>query len=171
MILIIFLFFNKEYDPIPGASGFKLSNDPVFSISLLFSSLNIFNLTSMREIRAKSILQITLLDLLFAQEFHNELYGVVNEYLVDREFLIRGRMLKILSPKEYLQKGSQLSLFVNEIYASLLVDILRDAGVIVDLRKPSTIRISVSPMYNTFAEILIFVKVFRHCFNYLKVNC
>lgn len=39
--------------------------------------------------------------------------------------------------------------------------LLEDAGVVVDERKPDVIRVAPAPLYNTYAEVWDFVKIFR----------
>ena len=68
----------------------------------------------------------------------------------------------ILTPKETLQRGCQLSL-VFDTPVRAVFDKLAEEGIICDKREPDVIRIAPTPMYNTFEDVREFVHVLGKC--------
>lgn len=138
----------NEFEPIPGAGGFQLSNPSVADTTALRASLDVFKQTSMADLRAKS-LRLTkyleeLLDLLAADQ--------------DRA---GGRCFSIITPREPSERGVQLSVALKPGMLDSVIQSLEEAGVVVDERKPDVIRIAPTPMYNTYADVFEFTRVFR----------
>ena len=72
------------------------------------------------------------------------------QYLYDA--LSSSEKIKILTPKNPEERGSQLSLLVEEDGRQLF-DHLTNQGVIADWREPNVIRIAAAPLYNTLEDI------------------
>ena len=129
-----------EFVPTPGADGWQLSNPPILALAPLRVSLQIFQRAGIGNLRAKS----------------KQLTG----YL---EALIRARLtdtLQIVTPSQPESRGCQLSLRVvggRDAGRDLFV-FLTASGIIGDWREPDVIRISPTPLYNTFADVLRFVR-------------
>ncbi|MDQ3206304.1 MAG: kynureninase, partial [Pseudomonadota bacterium] len=126
--------------PTPGAEGWQLSNPPVLGLAPLRASLDLFERVGMPALRAKSL----------------KLTG----YL---EALIRARLgdvLEIVTPAETHRRGAQLSVRViggHERGRALFEHLAAD-GVMGDWREPDVIRISPTPFYNTYADVLRFAR-------------
>ncbi len=126
--------------PTPGAEGWQLSNPPALAMAPLRASLDLFQRVGMPALRAKS-LQLT-------------------GYL---EALIRARLgdvLEIVTPAETHRRGAQLSVRViggHERGRALFEHLAAD-GVMGDWREPDVIRISPTPFYNTYADVLRFAR-------------
>jgi len=129
-----------EFVPELGAEGWQLSNPPVLGLAPLRASLELFDQAGMDALRAKS-LQLT-------------------GYL---ETLVRARLssvLQIVTPAEPERRGCQLSLRVSggREQGRSLFEYLQSVGVLGDWREPDVIRISPTPMYNRYRDVLRFVE-------------
>ena len=129
-----------EFVPELGAEGWQLSNPPVLGLAPLRASLALFDQAGMEALRAKS-LQIT-------------------GYL---ETQVRARLphvLHIVTPTEPQRRGCQLSLRVagGRAQGRSLFEYLQSVGVLGDWREPDVIRISPTPMYNRYRDVLRFVE-------------
>jgi kynureninase len=129
-----------DFKPIPGAQGYRLSNPSVLCVIALLASLNIFEKTSMSALAAKS----------------KDLTGYL-EKLIQK--LISADTVQIITPKDPNQRGCQLSLlFLKKGLMNQVFKILSTQGVICDERKPDVLRISPTPLYNTFTDVWHFVQ-------------
>lgn len=129
-----------EFVPELGAEGWQLSNPPVLGLAPLRASLDLFDQAGMEALRRKS-LQLT-------------------GYL---ETLVRARLsnaLQIVTPAETERRGCQLSLRVagGREQGRSLFEYLQSVGVLGDWREPDVIRISPTPMYNRYRDVLRFVE-------------
>ncbi|CAG8600358.1 9690_t:CDS:2 [Acaulospora morrowiae] len=133
---------DKPFQPTPGAGGFQVSNPSVLNTVSLLGSLEVFEKTSMVQLRAKSIL----------------LTGYL-EYLLDKQLNNLG--YKIITPRDPHQRGCQISLFFEKekfekVYKDLLI-----YGIIIDERNSDVIRVAPNPMYNSFSEVFRFVEALK----------
>lgn len=138
-----------EFVPIPGAAGFQVGNPCALAVSSVIASLEIFEMTSMSEIRAKSIRMTNFLVQLLQQD-------IPNDSSMNRE-----RPYEIITPSNPSERGAQLSVRLRPGRLEGVLKVLEDNGVVVDERKPDVIRIAPAPLYNTFTEVWKFVQIFR----------
>lgn len=128
-----------EFDPIPGAEGWQLSNPPILQLAALRAALEIFDEAGMKNVRAKSKLLTGYLQFLLEQQ--------------------AGGNFTIITPRDEDQRGAQLSLQIKrggrEICSRLLA-----RRVICDWREPDILRVAPAPLYNTFDEVLRFAEIF-----------
>lgn len=127
-----------EFDPLPGAEGWQLSNPPIFQLAAMRASLEIFDQATMPELRKKS----------------ERLTGYL-EYLLDQ--LPEG-YCTIITPREPASRGCQLSLRLRGNPKQLLKD-LGEQGVICDFREPDIIRAAPTPLYNRFIDVYRFANI------------
>lgn len=130
----------QEFDVLPGAEGWQLSNPPILSMAAIKASLDIFEEAGMSNLIAKQ----------------RKLTG----YL---EFLIQGlnnERIRIITPANPDERGCQLSLAVKDADKQLF-DKLTQAGVISDWREPDVIRVAPIPLYNSFEDVWQFVERLR----------
>lgn len=123
--------------PKPGAQAYMLSNPSVFSVVCLQASLELFEQAGVENLRFKSRNLTRYLELL--------LEGCLPE-------------IKILTPKDPNQRGSQLSLQFS-IDIKKVHEQLTKEGIICDIRRPNIMRIAPVPLYNNFTDVLNFVKI------------
>ena len=134
--------------PIPGAAGFQLSNPSALDTTAVIASLEIFKLTTMGKLREKSVaLTKYLEDLLLHMPFAENRKEV-------------GLPYRIITPSNTAERGAQLSLLLKPGLLEGVMQILEEAGVVVDERRPDVIRVAPAPLYNTFAEVWDFVHIF-----------
>lgn len=132
----------KEFDPIPTAEGWQLSNAPVLSLAAQWASLEIFHHAGIDNLRKKSI----------------KLTGYL-EFLLN-EKVISGQNpcgISIITPSNPEERGCQLSLKIARGGPELF-ERISNAGFVVDFRNPDVIRVSPVPLYNKFEDVYEFVE-------------
>lgn len=120
-----------DFDPMPGPEGWQLSNPPILSMAAIYSSLQLFDQVGMVALRTKS------------EKMTAYLQELIEEIPTDR--------IRIITPKDPVQRGCQLSLQVQGAEKKLF-DELTALGVIADWREPDVIRIAPVPMYNNYED-------------------
>lgn len=121
-----------EFDQLPGAEGWQLSNPPILSMAAIKASLDIFHEVGIKKLREKS----------------EKLTGYF-------EFLLKQLgegTVKIITPKNPKDRGCQLSIQVLNA-DKMLHHKLTEAGVISDWREPDVIRCAPVPLYNSFQDV------------------
>jgi len=131
--------FNMRHDfeALPGAEGWQLSNPPILSMAAIRASLDVFAEAGMDRLRNKSI----------------QLTGFL-EYLIDE---LMDERIHIITPRNPEERGCQLSIQVKNADKSLHKQ-LTIAGVISDWRDPDVIRVAPVPLYNSFEDVFIFTE-------------
>lgn len=132
----------KGFKPMTGANGWQLSNVPVFQSAAHIAALEIFQQTSMKELRKKSVLLTGYLEFLL------------------NEFDAKRGLYTIITPSDPAQRGCQLSLLITNNGKKIFNSLIR-AGVILDWREPNVIRLAPVPLYNTFQEVFRFVEILK----------
>ncbi len=122
-----------EFEPIPGAEGWQLSNPPLFSLAALLPALELFAESGMDRLRAKS----------------EALTGFLEHAL--RELF--PEWVEIITPSEPARRGCQLSVRVKRDAKSAFASLVAN-GVICDWREPDVIRLAPVPLYNQFADVV-----------------
>jgi len=127
----------QEFDVLPGAEGWQLSNPPILSMAAIRASLDIFEEAGMENIITKQ------------KKLTGYLEFLLNDLQNDR--------ISIITPKNSGERGCQLSLAVKNADRSLH-DKLTKAGVISDWREPDVIRVAPAPLYNSFEDVFLMVE-------------
>jgi kynureninase len=127
----------RQFDPIPTAEGWQLSNPPILPLAVLRASLELFDSASMPALREKSVL----------------LTGYL-EFLLDQ----LPNYVSITTPRNPGERGCQLSLTVKGNPKNL-VKTLADRNVICDFREPNIIRVAPTPLYNRFVDVFEFAQI------------
>jgi kynureninase len=117
--------FVPEYTAAPGVERMRVGTPPVLAMAVLEASLDIWDQVDLQTVRDRSI---ELGDLLIA--------------LVER----RCPQLRLVSPRNPQERGSQISFSFAEGYAAMQALIAR--GVIGDFRAPDIMRFGICPLYN-----------------------
>jgi len=134
----------NEFIPMPTAEAWQLSNAPIFSMTPIVASLQVFEEAGgIGPLREKSKKMVQYFD-----------------YLLDSEL---SRKVDSITPRDMDQRGCQLSLRVTsdsrsgpQVFAAL-----QDADVECDWRYPDVIRVAPVPLYNTFEDIYRFVSILK----------
>lgn len=140
-----------EFKPIPTAEAWQLSNAPVFAMTPLLASLELFEQAGMERLREKSI----------------KLTGYL-EFVINEVRNNTGVPLKVLTPDDQAKRGAQLSVVVPEV-GKKVFDRLTKNGVIADWREPDVIRMAPVPLYNNFEDIYRFGQILEQSLNDTKL--
>lgn len=125
-----------EFDVLPGAEGWQLSNPPILSMAAIRASLEVFADAGFDRIREKSI----------------KLTGYM-EYLLSE---MSNPNINIITPADPNDRGSQLSIQVRNADRRLH-ELLGQNGVISDWREPDVIRVAPAALYTRFIDVYNFV--------------
>ncbi|MCI0571278.1 MAG: kynureninase [Myxococcaceae bacterium] len=132
-----------DFQPIPGAEGWQLSNPPIFQLAALRASMELFDAAGMDALSAKSAHLTGYLEWLLGQ--------------------LPAGWVEQLTPREPHRRGTMLTLRVPH-QAKALVDSLQERGAFVDLRNPDIVRIAPVPLYTRYADVHRLVSLLREFF-------
>lgn len=128
-----------EFQPMPGAQGWQLSNPSILSMAPLRASLEIFSEATMQQLRKKS----------------ESLTGYL-EFLLDQR---ASEDFNVITPREPERRGAQLSIRIHKGGRSIC-DRLVEQGILCDWREPDILRVAPVPLYNTYGDAHRFVDRF-----------
>lgn len=129
--------FRMEPEPKPPASAdaWQVSNPPIFSMSPVRTSLELFDEIGMPALRDRSL----------------RLTGYLEQLLAE---ITEDRPLQVITPADPARRGAQLSLRVGG--AQTAGDLARrlrfEHGVIADAREPDVLRLAPVPLYSTYHD-------------------
>ncbi|UYV36097.1 kynureninase [Rhodobacteraceae bacterium D3-12] len=123
--------FEPSYRPGAGIERMRVGTPPVLALSALEAALDIWDMTTMADIRAASIA--------LTSRFVDE---------VER----RCPMLELASPRDPAARGSQVSFRFADGYAAMQALIAR--GVIGDFRAPDIMRFGFTPLYIDESDVI-----------------
>ncbi len=130
-----------EFVPMADAQAWQVSNPPIFPLAALRASLDIFDQAGLPALRQKSLQLTAYLEYLLAENV--------------------SKVISVLTSKEPLRRGAQLSIKIKKGAADLAKKLLAQ-GVYCDVRSPDIIRIAPVPLYNTFTEVFHFVHILKN---------
>ena len=133
-----------EFDVLPGAEGWQLSNPPILSMAAIKASLDMFNEIGIKKLTEKS----------------KKLTGYF-EFLIQQ---LNNPSIKIITPSNPNERGCQLSIQVKNADKNLH-NKLTKAGVISDWREPDVIRCAPVPFYNSFKDVYNMVEELKTILN------
>ncbi|HEY5463444.1 MAG TPA: kynureninase [Hanamia sp.] len=134
----------KDFNPIPTAEGWQVSNTQVLSMAAHLASLDIFSEAGFENIIEKGK---QLSDyLLFILNGINKAYSK--------------KIVEIITPQAENEHGCQVSMLMLE-KGKEIFDFLNKNRVIVDWREPNVIRVAPVPLYNTFEEVYQFGEIIK----------
>ncbi len=116
--------FDLDYRPGSGIERMRVGTPPVLQMAALSAAMDVWDMAEMADIRAKSI-ELTEL------------------FIAKVEATCPG--LTLASPRDPVQRGSQVSFHFAEGYAAMQALIAR--GVIGDFRAPDIMRFGFTPLY------------------------
>ncbi|KAG9254790.1 putative kynureninase [Emericellopsis atlantica] len=139
---------DNNYVPIVGAGGFQVSNPSAIDLASLSGALSVFNKTCMRDLRSKALV-----------------LTAYAEYLLDQmtaEFGGSTPAFRVLTPRDPLQRGTQLSVMLaSEQLHDAVSAALEANGVMCDKRKPNVIRVAPVPLYSRFEDVWRFMEILK----------
>ncbi|CUH50297.1 kynureninase [Ruegeria atlantica] len=116
--------FDLDYRPGSGIERMRVGTPPIIQMTALSTAIDIWEMADMTDVRAKSI-ELTEL-------FVTRVEAECPE-------------LKLISPRDPLQRGSHISFQFTEAYA--VMQALAARGVIGDFRAPDAMRFGFAPLY------------------------
>jgi kynureninase len=128
-----------DFQPMPGADGWQLSNPSIVSMAALRASMDIFHEAGRERLRAKSVSLTGYLEFLLNQNASPK--------------------FSIATPREKERRGAQLSIRIPE-HGRALCQRLNREGVMGDWREPDTFRVAPVPLYNSYRDVFRFARRF-----------
>ena len=132
----------KQFDPIPTAEGWQLSNSPILNMAAHKASLDIFEEAGFENIVAKG------------KKLSAFLLFVLDEINASAS----KKIIEVITPRNENEHGCQISILMLEKGREIF-DALKKHGVIIDWREPNVIRLAPAPLYNTFEDIYKFGEI------------
>ena len=133
-----------EFDVLPGAEGWQLSNPPILSMAAIRASLDIFNEVGIENLTKKSKKLTGYFELLINELKHND--------------------IKIITPSNPDERGCQLSIQLKNADKTVHSKLM-EAGVITDWREPDVIRCAPVPLYSSFKDVYKMVERLKKILN------
>lgn len=124
--------FTLDYKPLEGVGRMRVGTPPVLSLAALDAALDVFEGVDMAALRAKSV-------------------SLSETFVAEVERRCAPHRLRLVSPRDPAQRGSQVSFAHPEGYAVMQALIAR--GVIGDFRAPDAMRFGFAPLYLSHAEV------------------
>jgi kynureninase len=128
------------FAPADGIGRALCGTQPMVSLAMVECGLDVFALTTMAAVRAKSL---ALTDL----------------FIELVETRCAGHRLELVTPREHARRGSQVSFTHPHGYAVMSALIAR--GVIGDYREPSIMRFGFTPLYTSYADVWDAVEILK----------
>ncbi|MHA2105759.1 MAG: kynureninase [Candidatus Hodarchaeales archaeon] len=129
-----------KFNPINTAEGWQISNPPVFSMTPLRASLDIFDEVGIGRLREKSLNLTNYFEYLLKENLNEK--------------------ITIITPNNTEERGCQLSVVVKHNPKKIHKQ-LHPNGIICDWREPDIIRCAPVPLYNSYADIYDFVQILQ----------
>ncbi|MHA1983319.1 MAG: kynureninase [Candidatus Hodarchaeales archaeon] len=127
-----------DFKPINTAEGWQISNPPVFSMTPLRASLDVFDEVGIDNLREKSLKLTNYFEYLLKENLENK--------------------ITIITPKNIEERGCQLSVVVKH-NPKIIHEQLHPNGIICDWREPDIIRCAPVPLYNSYTDVYDFVQI------------
>jgi kynureninase len=134
----------KEFNPIPTAEGWQISNTQVLSMAPHLAALEIIEEAGFEKILEKG------------RNLSAYLLFILNEINAASP----KKILEIITPQSESEHGCQVSMLMLE-NGKEIFEFLNKNGVIADWREPNVIRVAPVPLYNTFEEIFEFGEIVK----------
>ena len=128
--------FEPSYRAGTGIERMRVGTPPVLALAALEAALDIWDHTSMADVRACSI-------------------ALTEQFITELE--ARCPMLQLASPRDPMQRGSQVSFQFDQGYAAIQACIA--GGVIGDFRAPDLMRFGFTPLYIDAGDVTAAVEV------------
>jgi kynureninase len=131
---------DPRYTPDDGIGRFLCGTQPIVSMALVESGLDVFLETDMQAVRRKSL-------------------ALTDRFIALVESRCAGHALSLVTPRAHAQRGSHVSFEHPHGYEVMQALIAR--GVIGDYREPSVLRFGFTPLYTRFVDVWDAVETLR----------
>jgi kynureninase len=131
---------DPRYTPDDGIGRFLCGTQPIVSMALVESGLDVFLETDMHAVRRKSL-------------------ALTDQFIALVEARCAGQALSLVTPRAHAQRGSHVSFEHRHGYEVMQALIAR--GVIGDYREPSVLRFGFTPLYTRFVDVWDAVETLR----------
>jgi kynureninase len=135
---------SKDFEAIPTAEGWQLSNAPVLSMAAHKAALDIFEEAGMDNLHAK----------------RNQLAAFLHFVLNDINAKQEKKIINIITPDKEKERGCQVSILM-ESKGREVFNALSKQGVVADWREPNVIRVAPVPLYNSFEDVWKFGSIIQ----------
>lgn len=132
----------KDFNPIPTAEGWQLSNAPVLSMAAHKASLDIFKDAGMQNLANKGKRLAAYLKFILAE---------INNRMPEK-------IIEVITPQDENESGCQVSILMLKD-GKQVFEALKKEGVIADWREPNVIRVAPVPLYNSFEDVYRFGEI------------
>lgn len=136
--------FKNQFNPIPTAEGWQLSNANILSMAAHKAALDIFEEAGFENIVEKG------------KKLSAFLFFILNEI----NSKAGKKIVEIITPPNENEHGCQVSIFLPEKGKDFF-NLLNKNSVIADWREPNVMRVTPVPLYNTFEEVFYFGQVLK----------
>lgn len=133
-----------DFDPIPTAEGWQLSNAPILSMAAHKASVDLFDEAGFNHLTKKG------------QQLSDYLMFVLDDINASQQHPI----IEMITPRAPTEKGCQVSMLMLQRGKEIFEQLIKE-GVIADWREPNVIRVAPVPLYNTFEDIWRFGDIIR----------
>jgi len=155
---------DNKLDLVPGPLGYRLSNPSGLLAAALKGSLEVFDKTSVAELRNKSKLLTAYLEHLLLHYYAEPEVG--SSSAADERSRTKASV-KIITPTDPDERGCQLSVRFSLPIAQVFKE-LTQSGVVLDRREPNVLRVAPLPMYNSFEDVHRFISHLNNAFKRLQ---
>lgn len=131
-----------DFDPIPTAEGWQLSNAPVLSMSAHKAALEVFAEAGMDNLCRKG------------QQLSEYLFYILDDINKHQS----EKVIEVITPSETGMHGCQVSMLMLKDGKEIFNELLKK-GVITDWREPNVIRVAPVPLYNRFEDVYRFGEI------------
>ena len=140
----------NQFQPIPGAAGYQLSNTSVADGTAVRASLDVFKQTTIHALREKSL------------KLSGYLESLLDQLAAEQDKTLQGGCcFSIITPREPAERGAQISVLLKPGLLDSVMETLEHEGVVLDERKPDVIRVAPAPIYNNHEDVFNFMQVFQ----------
>ena len=139
---------DKNFDAIPTAEGWQLSNAPILSMAAHKASLDIFEQAGMERLITKS----------------NDLTAYLFYILDQINASAPDPYIHVITPRASGEHGCQVSMLMLRD-GKKIFEALKKQSVIADWREPNVIRVAPVPLYNSFGDIYQFGQIISSVIN------
>lgn len=126
-----------DFEALPTAEAWQLSNPPIFQLASLRASMEIFDKATMEKLSQK----------------RNHLTSFMEWNLQTK----LGSNIEVVTPPE---RGAMLCVRVKKDPKHLL-EVLKSRSVILDFRYPDILRMTPAPLYNSFEDVHRLIEIMK----------